>query len=228
MKPLLALSLLIEKKKPKPMNILVGQDSLVLKALEKKFDIKIRKFDEEDPCQFSYLDTELDIPLSLRESAAIWLNPSISKNLDAFKYLVAHLTDTPKEDQADLALALMREFDGIRDFNSLYWGVKNRSQGFKKSPWLKNPWEDPTNWTGAVDLGLRLSWLYTDSIAYVYAQDDCKKELASLGISAKKAAYLKAKKLSNNLMSATISELSRWKSERQDLHTALKISSIWS
>ena len=228
MKHVSVLSLLLDKRKPKPMNIVVGQDSLVIRALEAKFNLEIKRFDEEAPTTFSFLDTELDIPLAFRDSAAVWLNPPISKNLEAFKYLISHLTETPKEDQESLAYTLMRELDGIRDFNALYWGIIHRSQEFKKSEWLKNPWEDSVRWVGDIELGLRLAWLYNDSVAYVYAKDDCKKDLISMNVSNKKAIFLKGKNLSNILMSETISELSKWKSERNDLQTALKISSIWS
>ena len=228
MKPILAVSLLIDKKKPKPMNILVGQDTVVIKALEQKFGVVIEKFDESNPSVFSFVNAELDIPLSMRDSAAIWLNPVISKNIDVFRYLVEQLTETPKAEQDSLITTLMRELDGIRDFSSLYWSVIHRSQDFKKIDWLKNPWEDPIKWVGDIDLGLRLSWLYTDALTYTYAKDDCKKELTAMGVSAKKASFLKGKNLSNKLMVETILELSRWKTERNDLQTALKISSIWS
>jgi hypothetical protein len=231
MKPVTAISLILDKRKPKPMNILIGSEGAVIRELQRKFNTTIEKFNLDDPKQFSYLDLEIDIPLGIRDSVAIWDNPVISGNEGTFRYLVAALNPAlPKEAIEDLARTLSFELTGIRDFRVIYWTVMDRAANYTKKVWDKNPWEDAKRWlTGDSNVENRLNWILKEVRAYTYARDENKKELAVLGISAKKASFLKAKKYSNKLMYDTMIQLSRWKAGiLNEYQTALAISSIWS
>ena len=231
MKPVTAMSLLLDKRKPKPMNILIGSEGAVIRELQRKFNTTIEKFNLDDPKQFSYLDLEIDIPLGIRDAVAIWDNPVISGNEGTFRYLVSSLNpELPKDSVEDLARTLSFELTGIRDFRVIYWTVMGRAANYTKKVWDKNPWEDNKKWlTSDQNPGNRLNWILHEVKAYTYARDENKKELSALGISPKKAAFLKAKKYSNRLMYDTMVQLSKWKAgSLNEYQTALTISSIWS
>jgi hypothetical protein len=231
MKPTTAISLILDKRKPKPMNILIGSEGAVIRELQKKFSTTIEKFDPENPKQFSYLDLEIDIPLGVRDSVAVWDNPVISGNEQTFRYLVSALNPAlPKESIEDLARTLSFELTGIRDFRVIYWTVMDRAANYTKKVWDKNPWEDAKKWlTNDPNVENRLNWIIHEVKAYAYARDENKKELSVLGVSAKKASFLKAKKYSNKLMYDTMVHLSRWKAGiLNEYQTAMTISSTWS
>lgn len=222
-----AVALLLEKRKPKGTNIVIGSDSVVIKALEKKFQTAIAPFDKDNPTLFSYLESELDVPAALRDSVSIWLNPPLSKNPDVLRYLVSSLHPEFKKEQCDsFVKCLSYDSNGFRNFNTLYWVIL--SGRYEEIPWVKDPWENPNNWLGQMNIGLRLNWLHTNVVGYVYAKDDNKQGLEKLGISFKKANHLKGLNLSNNKMFRTLLELSKWRSNRQnELQTALLITNIW-
>ena len=222
-----AVALLLEKRKPKGTNILIGSDSVVINALEKKFQMKVGAFDKDHPAFFSHLETELDIPAALVDTVSIWLNPPLSKNHEVLRYLIASLHPEFKKDAVDNFVKFLgSDSNGFRNFDTLYWIIL--SGVFEESPWPKDPWENPTNWIGKMDLGKRLSWLYTNVIGYVYARDENKQNLEKIGISFKKAEFLKGLKLSNKRLYQTLVELSKWRSHRQnELQTALLITNIW-
>ena len=222
-----AAALLLEKRKPKGTNIIIGSDSVVIKALEKKFQTTVAPFDNETPAFFSFLESELDIPAAIRDSVATWLNPPLSKNPEVLKYLVAAINPKMEKDKLDAFVKyLSSNANGFRNFDALYWSIL--SGHYEDIPWVKDPWENPKNWVGKMDLGMRLQWLHTNVMGYVYAKDENKYNLEKLGISHKKASYLKGLNLSNNKLYRTLLELSKWRSNRQnELQTALLITYIW-
>lgn len=230
MKPVTAISLLLDKRKPKPMNILIGSEGSVIRALEQKFDITIAKFNPEDPKPFSYVEIELDIPLDVRASAAVWDNSIISGNEGVFRYLVNASAVTPlsRVDAEDLAKDLARYTGGIRDFRVLYWTVWDRANRYEKKVWDKLPWESALGWaTGS--LPLRFAAIEREIKAFCYARDDNKQELTNLKISAVNASRLKSTKYSSSLMYDTLVQISRWRTGKQnEFQTAAIISSIWS
>jgi len=231
MKPVTALSLILNKRKPKPMNILIGSEGAVIRELQRKFNTTIERFDPENPKQFSFLDLEIDIPLGIRDSVAVWDNPVISGNENTFRYLVSAVNPELTREQVErLARTLSYEITGVRDFRAIYWTVMDRASNYVDKVWDKTPWEDPKGWlTSDTHIESRLNLLIREVKAYTYARDENKKELASLGISAKKASFLKAKNYSNRLMYDTMIQLSKWKAGTLNGHqTALTLSTIWS
>ena len=222
-----AVALLLEKRKPKGTNIIIGSDSVVIKALEKKFNTIVTPFDNDNPTFFSYLESELDIPAAIRDSVSAWLNPPLSKNPDVLRYLIASISPELKKDEMEAFVKyLSGNSSGFRNFDTLYWTIL--SGRHEDSPWLKDPWENPKNWLGNMDVGTRLNWFHTNILAYVYAKDENRYNLDKLNISLKKANYLRTLNLSNNKLSQSLLELSKWRSNRQnELQTALLITNIW-
>lgn len=222
-----AVALLLEKRKPKGTNVVIGSDSVVTKALEKKFKITITPFDQDRPTFFSYLESELDIPAALRDSVSIWLNPPLSKNPEVLRYLIASIHPEFKKDEVDnFVKYLSGDTNGFRNFDTLYWIIL--AGNYEATSWPKDPWENSKTWLGQMNLSLRLSWLYTNIVGHVYAKDENKQNLEKLGISFKKANYLKGLSLNRDKLYNTLLELSKWRSDRQnELQTALLITNIW-
>lgn len=223
-----AVALLIGKRKPKARNILIGRDSVVIKAISRRFGLDIEKFDKENPKVFSYVDNEIEIPLDVLDTIGIWLNPVISKNYELISYLVSAIKVLPKKEREEVVRNVNKELESIRDFDALFWTISSLLDK-PPVPWLKLPWEDSENWRGDIDLGLRLQWLYNDIQALVLARDGIKQDIQDLGISLKRADRLKTSNVSISKLYDTFLELSRWKSGyRNTEQTAVMITSIWS
>jgi len=229
MKPVTALSLLVGKRKPKPMNLLIGSEGAVIRELEKKFNTKISKFDPDAPAMFSYLELELDIPIGVRETVAIWDNPVLSKNIPALLFLIHNIVPTLPKDKAEpLAKSLSYDLVGIRDFRVLYWSIYHRATNYVEQQWPKDPWDDPQKWATG-DLRVRLSKLHRDIKIYTYVKVDNKRELDALGVSKANINRLKTKNHSNILMYKTMVQLAKWKAKQLDEYqTALTITDLWS
>lgn len=222
-----ATALLLEKRKPKGQNIIIGSDPMVINALVKKFSTTIEKFDENNPAFFSYLETEFDIPASVRESVNVWLNPPLSKNYEALRYLVGAIHPKMELKKMDeMVKSLASTATGFRNFDALYLIIVSKSPCGES--WLNKPWEDSKNWLGQVELSQRLSWLHKDIAELVYARNENKAGLDNLGVSAKKATFLRNQKVSITRIYRTLIELSKWRNKKQNPEqTALLITHIW-
>jgi hypothetical protein len=224
-----AVSLLLDKRKPKAQNVLIGSDRVVIRALEQKFGCTIERWSlDSNQGSWFFVDADTDIPEGDRGRFGFWSNPPISKNRELLDYVVSVCSDLKKEQRDEIVSNLMYESESIRDFYPLYWAVQNQIVDPKRFVWTKNPWESKF-WLGEGDVSARLAWLYTDLLAYVYAKSNNKEELTSMNISPKKIAYLSSLKLSNKRVTETFGCLSRWKrNETNSIQTSFLISCVWS
>ena len=222
-----AMALLLDKRKPKAKNVLIGSDEVVVKALERKFNIDIQPYDPEAPRVFSTVEIESTVPLEDHVSCAFWRNPPISRNELLLNYIVNVLGPEIK-DKTKVVKSLMYDSESSRDFSVLYWRVLGAIKSTKTFAWDKQPWEAPDNWIGA-DPNIRLANLYRDLRAYAYVLEDNKGELKALGISSGKITYLSGLKLSINKIIETLSILSQWRFKKLSGHqAAFVISTVWS
>ncbi|MEI6388733.1 MAG: hypothetical protein WCQ50_19125, partial [Spirochaetota bacterium] len=217
----------LDKRRPKARNVLIGSDEVVVKALERKFNIDIQPYDLESPKVFSIVELESAVPLEDHASLAFWRNPPISRNELLLNYIVNVLGPEIK-DKTKIVKSLMYDSESSRDFDVLYWKVIAAIKSTKVLVWDKQPWEAPDNWIGT-DPDSRLAKLYHDLRAYAYVLEDNRGELKTLGISSGKITYLSGLKLSINKIIETLSVLSQWRFKKLSGHQAtFIISTVWS
>lgn len=222
-----AVSILLGKRKPQARNVLIGSDEVVVKALERKFNISIEPYDSQNPKVFSTVEIESAVPLEDHASCAFWRNPPISRNEPLLNYIVSVLAPKIK-DKTSIVKSIMFSPDSApRDFDVLYWRVKLAITQNKPFSWDKQPWES-SGWVGN-DLDSRLARLYTDLRSYAYVLEDNKVELKNMGLSAAKISYLSGLKLSINKVIDTMGILSQWRFKKMTGNqAAFIISTVWS
>ena len=225
-----AVSILLDKRKPKSRNVLLGSDHAVIKTLEKRFQIKIEKFDLESPQVFSMVDQESQVPLAERSACTFWRNPPITRSKDVLTYIITTLTPDMKESERyPLINHFVYDTESVRDFDVLYWRIKAVLNEKSYGKWDKQPWESPKDWVGNTDPNVRLSRLYHDLRSYIYVSLDNKTEIKTLGLSSGKIKYLSGLNLSNKKIADTLSVLARWRYQSlSGNQAAFLVATIWS
>lgn len=221
-----AIAILLDKRKPKQKNVLVGSDRVVIKALERAYSISIKNYDSQDPKVFSTVEIESEVPLEDHASCAFWRNPPISKNEALLNYIVSVLTPTVKDRYK--FVKTLKFMEGVRDFDVLYWNVITAAKHEAGVSWDKQPWESP-QWVGSTDPSVRLDRLYHDLRAWVYVWSDSKVDIKTLNLSTGKIAYLKKQKLGIKLVAETLSVLAKWRYKKlTSPQAALLVTGLWS
>lgn len=221
-----AMSILLGKRKPKTRNVLLGSDEVIVKALERRFDISIEPFDRENPRVFSTVEVESSVPLEDHPSCTFWRNPPINRNEALLNYMVSVMAPENK-DRVKIVKSLMYGTESSRDFDVLYWRVLSAIRDNKPVQWDKQPWES-SSWVGS-DPDTRLARLYHDLRSYAYVLEDNKVELKNLGLSLGKISYLSSLQLSINKVVETLGVLSQWRFKKLTGHqAAFIISTVWS
>ena len=225
-----AASILLDKRKPKPKNVLIGSDHAGIKALERKYNIQIGQYCLEDPKVFSYVDQESQVPLAERASCQFWRNPPITRNKELVSYIVSVMAPDMKEaDRVKLVNSFVYDTEAVRDFDVFYWRVRHAISAGVQSGWDKQPWESSTDWLGHTDPDLRLARLYHDLRAYLKVSLDIKSEFKTLGLTAGKIKYLSGLKLSNINIADTLGILAQWRYQiLSGSQAAFLVSTVWS
>ena len=225
-----AVAILLGKRKPKTRNVLLGSDRAVIKALEKKYQIKINRYDLEDPQVFSVVDQESQVPLAEHAECAFWKNPPITRNKEALTYIINTMTPDLKEaDRIPIINNFVYDVESIRDFDVLYWRIKAAIGNKTAGKWDKQPWETQKEWLGTTDPDTRLARLYFDLRAFVYVKIDAKSEIKTLGLTVGKINYLSGLNLSNKPVVDTLGVLAQWRNQAiNGIEAAFLISTIWS
>ena len=223
-----AAALLLDKRKPKARNVLIGSDRTVIKALERKFTLQITEFNVEEPKVFSFVDQESQVPLAEQASVQFWRNPPIARNKELLTYIVSTLLPDLKETvRYSVINGFLYDTSAIRDFDVLYWRIRNADTS--KTSWNKQPWESAQDWVGQSDPDSRLAKLYHDLRSYLYVLVDNKTELKTLNVSAQKIKYLETLKLSNKQIVDTLGVLAQWRFQALNgTQATFLISNIWS
>jgi hypothetical protein len=225
-----AVSILLGKRKPKARNVLLGSDRVVIKALEKKYQIKIKRYDLEDPQVFSVVDQESQVPLAEHAECAFWRNPPITRNKELLTYIITTMTPDLKEaDRLPIINNFIYDVESIRDFDVLYWRIKAAIGNKIVGKWDKQPWETQKGWLGSTDPDTRLARLYFDLRAFIYVKIDGKSEIKTLGLTVGKIKYLNGLNLSNKPVVDTLGILARWRNQTiSGIEAAFLVSTTWS
>lgn len=221
-----AVAILLEKRKPKQKNVLIGSDRVVIKALERLYSLTIGEYDPHSPKVFSTVEIESEVPLEDHTSCTFWRNPPISKNDALLNYIVSALTPTVKDKFK--FVKTLKFLEGVRDFDTLYWSILTSAKNETTTSWDKQPWESAT-WVGSTDVSVRLARLYHDLRAWVYVWSEAKVDIKTLNLSTGKITYLKKQKLGINLVAETLSILAKWRYQKlTSPQAALLITGLWS
>lgn len=225
-----AASILLDKRKPKSKNVLIGTDRAVIKALERRYGITIDTFRLEEPQVFSCVDQESEVPLAERASCAFWRNPPITRNKDLLTYIVTTLMpDTKEAERTPVINGFVYDSEAVRDFDVLYWRIRAAISAKQPGGWDKQPWETHMGWLGRTDPDLRLARLYHDLRSYVYVKADIKTEIKTLGLTAGKIRYLAGLNLGNKRIADTLGILAQWRLQLlSGIQAAFLVSTIWS
>lgn len=111
------------------------------------------------------------------------------------------------------------------------WHLTDGAPGQAPALWT-HPWEHPVAWARCdAPLGVRLHSLYKDLCGYVFALDNDWKCAVALGISPSKFAWLKTLRLDLVRVEQAILVLSRWRTQPEpdrELPVALQISRVFA
>lgn len=221
-----AISILLEKRKPKQKNVLIGSDLVVIKALERLYNITIENYNSQEPKIFSTVEIESEVPLEDHVSCTFWRNPPISKNESLLTYIVSILTPMVKDKYK--FVKTLKYMEGMRDFDVLYWNIITAAKNEVGAEWDKQPWES-SSWVGNGEVSTRLARLYHDLRAWVYVWSDSKVDIKMLNLSTGKITYLKKQKLGIKLVAGTLSILAKWRYQKlTSSQAALLITGLWS
>lgn len=225
-----AASILLDKRKPKSKNVLIGSDRTIIKALERRFNIQIDKFEVENPQVFSYVDLESQVPLADRSSCTFWRNPPVTRNKELLTYIVSVLMPDAKEaDRYPVVSAFVYDSEAVRDWDVLFWRLRSAISAKAPTKWDRQPWETHLGWVGSTEPDVRLARLYHDLRSYVYVKLDNKSEIKTLGLSAGKIKYLSGLNLSNKRVADTLGVLAQWRFQTlSGLQAAFLVTTIWS
>lgn len=224
-----AVAILLGKRKEKARNVLLGSDTVVIRALERRFSIRIEPYSSSDPKVFSYVERDTQIPIEEHSQCTFWRNPPISKNQEVLKYIVGAMspTGTKLQELDSFVRSFSKETEYCRDFDVLYWRITQALKTKQVFKWDEQPWESK-KWFSR-DLRGRLYRLYFDLRAFVFAKEDAKAQLKEMNISDKKAAFLKKWPLSNRQVERALSLLSMWRrGSLSDIQAAFLVTTIWS
>lgn len=227
-----AISLLFGKHKPKTntVNVLVGTEQFVIKALAAKYHTEIALYDSSaDPAPlFAYTKDINLIPANEQLSCTFWNNPLFASERKVVDYTIATIATLAQISNKDALSQRYQSGDLPREFGALYWTVVQAGEA-KQQGWDKQPWEDPAGWFQKADsLDSRLAHLYTDISRYVYVKHGIQTEMARLSISQKQNQYLAKQNPNPEGLVQTLSCLAQWRNHTMTPEQAvLAVSAVW-
>lgn len=243
---ILPVPLALQKKRLPKNNIVIGEDHVQVRALERLLDREatpVEKVVDEDLVSTSglllrvYAAHRIDLSPEIIANTGFWSATKLTKGSMGINDLIKlAATLSPKGEgkytKEELAIvhdALLKE--DITDLFATLWRAVSMMSGDKieKQPWWKSPWESPTEWFPLDKMEHRLNYLYKSIVQYALVKtvnpDLAKKQ----GASPSQIQHWKTLNLPVEKVEDTVILLSKWK---QGLILpevcALQISSIWA
>jgi hypothetical protein len=234
----------LQKKRHLKNNIVVGEDHVQVRALERILEqeaVSVDRVVDEDLIGASGLllrvhaAHKIDLAGETINNTGFWLASKLTKESQGLKKLIevaASLSPKEKYPKEELAIvhdALLKE--EITDLFVTLWRAVSILSGDKieKQSWWKNPWESTTDWMPLDKVEHRLNYLYKSITQYAIVKTVNEDLAKKQGASPSQVQHWKTLNLPADKVEATIMLLSKWKQGGVLPEIcALQISSVWT